>query len=338
MDITRRHLLSTALPVLVALSGCGAPLKHCPFDRGNADPGGARLRVDYYGVACFQFTWAGSSVLLDPFFSRHPVFRSIFGEISTDPTQIAPYLPQLSHVSTVVVGHGHFDHMLDLPYLAPRLRPGTVVIGSQTLKHSLAALDLPLTWIVANPIAATPDTVGSWAWNEARTIRVMPITSTHATHLGPIHLYKQHLTADRSTPPVRAKHLQEGQPFAFLIDFMAPDGIHIAHRVYAQTSSAGHPSGAFPPALLAERAVDVAVVSMDVAKEAARGAPSVLDFVEPRMTFIGHWDSFFRTKDMPPREVPKINLKRLQRGLSADKHRQYRIPAIDSTHYFPTTP
>jgi hypothetical protein len=107
----------------------------------------------------------------------------------------------------------------------------------------------------------------------------------------------------------------------------------IAHRIYIQTSTAGYPSGTFPRALLKNRGVDVAVVSMDTCKAVARSKPSILDFVDPNEVFFGHWDNFFKIKSDTPHEVPKSNLNKLYKYYQGANDRIYRCPAMDSTHF-----
>jgi len=332
MHLTRRTLLKSSL---AALAGCGAPLHKFPFDPGTAAGSGPGLTVDFFGTACFQFSWANTALLLDPFFSRFPIVRSGLGRIGPDPAQIDKYIPQLKRVNTVLVGHTHYDHAMALPYLVPHFTPNTRVIGNRTLKHTFAPLDLPVQWTVANNIAATPERNGTWVWNNDGNIRVLPIISSHPNHWSFIHLYRKSLTEDRKTPPTRAAHYQEGQPLAFLIDFMEPDGETVAHRVYAQTSSRGFPSGSLPQSILDERAVDIAVVSMDSCKQEARGETSVLDLVQPREVFFGHWDNFFLRKDQPPREVMKVDLPELYAHYLTDSSRVYRFPGFDTQYFFP---
>jgi len=333
MPITRRHLLKTTL---AAAAGCGAPLRRFPFDPGRSGerpPDG--LSIDYFGVACFQFHWAGKALLLDPYFSRFNIVRTGLGKIAPDPAQVDPYIPQLRQVDTVLVGHAHYDHMLDLPYLAPHFQTATQVISNATLKHTLAPFELPLQWTVANELAANPTTVGTWIRNANGRIRIMPIASSHPNHWAFIHLYPHAVGEDRSRHPQRAAHYQEGRSFAFLIDFLAPDD-SIAHRVFAQTSSNGFPSGSFPREILDEKSVDIAIVSMDSCKEKARGKPSIIDYVDPSEVFFGHWDSFFRRKDQTPHEVMKVNLPRLHRYYQTQTDRKYRFPGFDTQYFFPS--
>jgi glyoxylase-like metal-dependent hydrolase (beta-lactamase superfamily II) len=44
---------------------------------------------------------------------------------------------RLAQVRAVLVGHGHYDHLMDLPYLAPYL-PNATVYGSSTVVNMLA--------------------------------------------------------------------------------------------------------------------------------------------------------------------------------------------------------
>ena len=74
-------------------------------------------------------------VLTDPFWSYFSLGHVAFGRIGPDPKQIEPHLPDLSHVQGVLVGHAHYDHVMDLPYVIDRLHSNASIVGSRTLKR-----------------------------------------------------------------------------------------------------------------------------------------------------------------------------------------------------------
>ena len=111
----RRTLLTTAVGAAV---GCGAPLRRFPFDQSDPVTCTPGLTVDFYGVTCFRMTWHDTSVLVDPFWTYLPLLKVGFGRSTSDPTQVDPYIDQLRTVESVLVGHSHYDHVLDLPYVS----------------------------------------------------------------------------------------------------------------------------------------------------------------------------------------------------------------------------
>ena len=101
----------------------------------------------------------------------------------------------------------------------------------------------------------------------------------------------------------KAFHYQEGLTFAFLIDFIGDN--RIQRRVYIQTTSTGFPMGSFPKSILKEHPIDVALLSMDSANIAMNNKYSILDFLNPNITFFCHYENFFS----PKRQRTKGNRK-----------------------------
>ena len=187
--------------------------------------------------AASLLSWRDTAVLTDPFWSHLPFRQIAFGKTPSDPKQVDPYLSDLAQVEAVLVGHSHYDHVLDLPYVAAHLAPNATVLGGNTLAHTLAPLALPLQMTPINDLCASPQKNGQWIPLANERIRVLPIASGHPNNYAFIHLWTDGLTKDRTRPPIRASHFQEGRTFAFLVDFF--DGRNIQHRVYIQTSSRG---------------------------------------------------------------------------------------------------
>src|SRR5437764_14176617 len=80
------------------------------------------VRITYLGTNGYQFETQGHSLLVDPYFSRIGLARSGLGwpirpnELETD-NGIARLS---SHPDAIVVTHGHFDHLLDVPLIMQR--------------------------------------------------------------------------------------------------------------------------------------------------------------------------------------------------------------------------
>lgn len=332
VSIARRRFLIGAA---AALGGCGSSLKRFPFDHHRESAEGPGLEIVYFGVACFVLRWRDTAVLIDPFFTIVPPLKVAFGRTVSDPSQVDPHLHQLAKVESVLVCHSHYDHVLDLPYVTPHLQPDPIVFGSRTLQHTLEPLQLPIQFSTVNPHAATSDHPGQWLSANRGKVRVLPIASGHPNNYAFIHVWTDRLTADRSEPPTRASHWQEGETFAFLVDFLDDTTGSVVHRVYVQTSSRGLPDGLVPEAVLAHKPVDVALLGMDCANYASRGEPSIIDVLQPRTTLFCHWDNFFRSKRKPPREIVKVNLPKLKRWFDDDDRGEFLFPGWNSRFHFP---
>ncbi len=301
-------------------AACNPVPRRFAFDVGAAPTAAAGIVVRFFSVGCFLVESGGTALLTDPFFSHLKLKRVVHGPVVPDPPQVEPYLPLMGNVEAAVVGHAHYDHLLDLPAVAPAFAPRARIFGSTTMAHTFAPTGLSREVVVVN------DRVGQWL--EAGALRVLPIASGHPDNVPGIHLFQKRLTEPRTEPPIKASDYQEGDTFAYLVDF--PE-----HRVYVQTSSRGYPDGFFDPAILAERPVDVALLAMDCANIQARGrGPSIIDFLAPRHVVFCHWGDFFRGKDEPRWEGVKVDLPRLTRNLPSTDRTTYTFPAWDSVHAF----
>ena len=124
----------------------------------------------------------------------------------------------------MLIGHNHYDHNLDLPYVAPHLHPDAVVLGSDTMMHTFAPSNLPIPLVGLNASLATVDTVGEWWVHPSKRLRVLPILSGHPNNYLFIHLFQERLSTDRQSKPTKASHYQEGETLAFLVDHLDVDG------------------------------------------------------------------------------------------------------------------
>lgn len=319
MSVTRRFVLGSLL------AGCTPLHDLSVLDPGDPPGDPDALRIRYFSVGCALITWRGRAVLTDPFFSHLSWNQVVHGDTLADPAQVAPYLPLLGDVRAVVVGHGHYDHVLGIPAVDAHLHPSARTFCSRTVAHTFAPNGLRTPLVDVNPHRATQEQPGTWL--AADGIRVLPIASGHPDNVPGIHFFTKRLTEDRTTAPRRVSDYQEGETLAFLIDFL--DGDRIARRVYVQTSSRGWPDGFVPPDVLAARRPDAALLAMDCANITAGGRYGVVDLLRPGVVVGVHWEDFFRTKEQAPHQINKVNLPRLAAALS-DHRVRWRFPAWDS--------
>lgn len=325
MSWSRRGVLGA-----LALSGC-APLGRFPFDVGASSQG--PIEVRFFSVGCFLVRYGGASLLTDPFFSHLPLARVVRGPVVTDPAQVDPYLPQLRDVRAVVVGHSHYDHMLDLPYLSGSLAKDAQIYGSTSLVQQLAKSDVQRPMVSLNDVRASAFKRGRWQSAGGGRMRVLAIRSGHPDNIDGIHLFQKRVTEPVREAPTKAHDYQEGETLAFLVDWL--DRGRIAARVYVQTSSRGLPDGLFPKSIRDEAPIDVALLAMDCARAEASGGPSILPWLDARTVFFCHWGDFFRPKHKTPWEGVKVKLPKLKRELPSPPGRDWRFPAWDSVHRVP---
>ena len=322
--ISRRHFL---LSSLAYTTSCASSLQNFPFDR-QGQFRNLGLQIQFYGVGCFRISFDGQDILSDPFFSYLPFPKVAFGKIQSDPKQVDPYLPQLKNVQTVIVGHNHYDHNLDLAYVTPHLHSNAIILGSKTLKHTFAPLELKRPIVDINANVAGHKEMGEWWYHPNRRVRILPILSKHPNQYLFFHLFTRSLKQDRIAEPQKVFHYQEGLTFAFLIDFIGDN--RIQRRVYIQTTSTGFPMGSFPKTILKKHPIDVALLSMDSANIAMKNKYSILDFLDSNITFFCHYENFFRPKDEEPKEIVKVNLQKSRDFFKNTNDKTYYFPAFDA--------
>ena len=292
------------------------------------------LEIQWTGVGAFFMQRGEVAILTDPFWSHYPLLRAAFGHIPPDPERIDPWLPPLGNVHAVLVGHGHYDHVSDLPYVAPMLHEQAVVLASQTVAHTFAPVNLPRPITPVGTLVGNAERAGTWVDIADGRARVMALESGHPNQWLFFHLWKRRLDAPRRRAPKKAAHFQEGETYAFLVDFFEDAG-SISHRVYIQTSSTGLPAGAVPPGVLDEHPVDVALLPMDVANYMAEGRTTVQDQLQAPLVVFCHWENFFRSRDKSPREIVKVDLRRLREIIVDTEEVRYVFPAWDSRYVIP---
>jgi L-ascorbate metabolism protein UlaG (beta-lactamase superfamily) len=76
--------------------------------------GHREIAFRWYGTASFVVRTARATLILDPYFTRDPLKKLLFGKAVARPAS----WPPVPMPDAILVGHGHFDHLLDAPALA----------------------------------------------------------------------------------------------------------------------------------------------------------------------------------------------------------------------------
>ena len=265
------------------------------------------IELRYLGSGGFLLRHRDDALLTAPFYSNPGVLRVGLGlTIAPDEERIASLLPSaqdLRGVRAILVGHAHYDHAMDLPYIVAERTPDARVYGSQTLSHVLAPALPETRRIVLNDRAASADHTGQWIPIADSSFHILALESEHGPHLGKwLKLFKGRFEEDLDALPRSACGWKEGQTFAYLIDVRRPDG-SVAFRIHYQDASSNPPLG-FPPDLVAplDAPVDVAILSVSGFAGVDEYPQGILERLRPRHAVLGHWEDFFRD----PRKAPKV--------------------------------
>lgn len=327
---TKPALVALLFQVLAAGCGSGAIDALRPTDRFVAPPClGAQsrgtVRMQFYGTAGFKIQWHDQALLTGPFFSNPTILDILLGRAPSNEAgkKLADQV-QVDDVRGVIVGQAHYDHLADVPLIAPRLPASAKIWVSRTGRYLLEAAGVPSGQIEElNAIAGNWRHVGKWI-PIGDSIRVMALHSEHAPHFMGMKFLTGHLDAPLGHRPEKASDWVEGQTFTFIIDLLDRDASGAMVPVFRMhyRDSASNPPWGFHPPLPDDKRVDVAMIC-------AASFPQVKDYPEalvrdlqPRYVVIDHWENFFRPQSDPLQVVPGIDPKefvvRLKSALPAD--------------------
>lgn len=305
------------LALTLGAGGCAGSLRHLkPLADGSGvmcpGPRGAPVEVTYLRTAGVLFRRGTRDVVMTaPFYSNPSLFQVGFGgKIESDANMIRRHIPSVRDAKAILVGHAHYDHLMDVPEIAWQHAPSARIYGNQSAINLLDAYSHLKGRIEAvDDAAATATKMGSWIPIPETKVRFMPLVSEHAPHFcGHVKLYSGSVPTPRK--PRRARDWREGQTLAYLIDFLSDDGKRVEYRVHYRDSASNYPYGALPPLPPADRHdVDLAVLCVASFDQVEDYPEWAIANLKPRHILLAHWDDFFRSPDKPLAAVPLLDTK-----------------------------
>lgn len=274
------------------------------------------LLIEYLGTSGYVVSRGSDVILLDPYFSHQPLLRAMsLRRLRTDEFAINKYLPRrAASAVAILVGHSHYDHLLDVPYIAENIATEAKIYGSETTKNLLCSrAELRGRLESVSDRAYKPG--GDRHWIEINeTIRFLPIASEHVPQfpLG-IEIMKGSITKIPDSLPKRARGWKGGLAVAYLIEFL-DDSREVSFRIHYQDSASTTPNG-IPPSNTGR--VDVSILSL-ASHDRADGYPEeLIKSLDPKVVIVGHWESFFQPYSQDPSRIKAIKFSRQSRFLDA---------------------
>ncbi|MFL5486522.1 MAG: MBL fold metallo-hydrolase [Gemmatimonadaceae bacterium] len=332
--MTRRHFGAAALLVVVA---CHATLP--PAD-ATRSPGRAMgcdaeacpdsnvvIKVTYLGVSGLLLEHGGHVLLTAPFFSNprlglvRPKASRLFRKsprISADSIMIDRFLPAVAdRASAILVGHGHYDHLLDVPYIATHRATSAFIYGGPSIRRMLMGDSILRRYGGRRLVPIEPATAGTaarsgiWIYTADSAYRFMALVAGHAPMLhflgGSYSFAAGTVTTDMDSLPPTAPDWKLGEPYAYLIDVLGSGPERSVFRIYFQDAPSPPPLGFPPPDILSEGRVDLAVLCAATSSNVPHTPDSLLKVLRPAHVLVTHWESFFRSPALPPEVVPGLH-------------------------------
>lgn len=240
----------------------------------------ARLRLRYLGTAGFVVEGDDRTLVIDPYITRPGVWTTLFRPLVPNAALIQEVLP---HADDVMIGHAHFDHVLDAPVLCQQT--GARFIGSPSACNVARAAGLPESQLVET---RGHETIASGA----ATLKGIP--SLH----GRIYFNYQPLPGNITEPPPwppRYRQLLCGLVLNWYIEIAGLRIVHVDSADFIEEEMLGHQADI----------VCLCAIGRQYRKDFVKRAMEIL---QPTYVMPCHWDWFFSPYHKEPRTLPSVNL------------------------------
>lgn len=289
---------------------------------------GSEVRLTYLGVAGFLIRAHGEAILTAPSLT-HPSLWAVATpkwRIRSDSATVANELRRLlrsdvsalDSVQAILVGHSHYDHLMDVPLIARRYTPNARIYGSLTTKRTLmgdAYLRIHSERVdslaPAESVIASAWHVGVWRYSPQRTMRFMAVQSSHARNWWVITLAPCHEHHDRESLPLTGWGWCLGEPLSYIIDLLDDLG-HPVFRIFFQDAASKPLDVVLPPFTgIDQHPVDLAIVCAGNFKKVEGYPTMLLAALRPKYVIVGHWEDFFHAQGDVPTPVRLTDTREL---------------------------
>lgn len=245
---------------------------------GDTDP---TLRLRYLGTAGFVVEGGDRTVVIDPFLTRPDISTTLFKPMVPDAGRLRHYIP---HADDVLVGHSHYDHVLDAPVLCQQT--GARFIGSRSSCNVARAAGLPEAQIV--------ETMGreDIACGDKVVARGLP--SRHGrVYFGRVTLPG---TIERPPPwPPKLRDLPHGLVLNWHVDVDGVKVVHVDSADFIDKELEGH-------------TCDVLCLCAIGRNWRPGYTATAISMLKPRYVVACHWDFFGVPYEEHPLLLPGVDL------------------------------
>lgn len=260
--------------------GYDMPEKFRPPSPPEPLPEGA-LTITWTGTAGFRIVHSGHTVLIDPFVTRCGLLRIPFTRLAVNEPLAAEVFPEAQHI---LLGHCHYDHLLDVPSIA--LRTGAVVHGSSSTAAVCRSAGVPEDHIRVHEPRE---------WFDCGAFRGCYAPSLHGkAFLGRVPYPGEIIPP--VTLPMKASGYKHGGAYVLLLEF---SGFRIAHMGSADL---------LDDELERVGPVDLLLIGLAGRKGTPDFLRRVVSPLKPRFILPHHYDNFFSPLRKGLRFLPSIRV------------------------------
>ena len=273
------------------------------------------LTLQYLGCGGMLISKNNNKILVDPFFSN-PRFLSIWVKPNKNRIDTAFQKINYQGVTSCLISHAHYDHLLDIPYISQKYFNNKLhIYGSKTVINILISKGLDVKYlhnIEKDTCSATSE--GTWTYINNNQIRFLPVKYEHAPHLKIVNKTFKFFQGNHDSIPSKSNistHYKEGQTLGFLVDFLK-DSI-VEKRIYSLTAGATNPGlgNLSQHANIVKDKIDIISICVASHDYVNNYPKSIINDVKPYYILATHWEDFFIKYPFSKKHLKSVRLTNL---------------------------